>query len=65
MQERWTAFAHGDEPDADGEPAWPAYRVSDGADARATLVIERHDAIVADLDGTLRAAWGDDVLDFR
>jgi len=65
MQERWTAFAHGHRPDADGGPDWPAYRVDDGADARATLVIERHDAIVADLDGRLRAAWGDDVLDFR
>lgn len=67
MQERWTAFAHCRTPDAapaSGAPTWPAY--STGADGeRATLVIERQDAVVSDLDGPLRAAWGDDVLDFR
>lgn len=70
MQERWTAFAHGRTPDSEvpGSPHWPAYVATtpDGSDgARATLVIERHDTVVDDLDAPLRAAWGDDVLDFR
>jgi para-nitrobenzyl esterase len=29
------------------------------------LVIERHDSVVDDLDAALRAAWGDQVLDFH
>ncbi len=65
MQQRWLAFAHGRTPDADAAPAWPAY-VATGADAaRHTLVIDRHDRIVPDLDGELRAAWGDQVLSFH
>ncbi len=71
MQDRWTAFAHGRTPDAEGVPGaphWPAYATAstDAADiARATLVIERHDSVVDDLDAPLRAAWGDQVLDFH
>ncbi|MBS1897227.1 MULTISPECIES: carboxylesterase/lipase family protein [unclassified Microbacterium] len=65
MQQRWTAFAHGRNPDAADAPAWPAYSVDGAGGARATLVIERQDAIVDDLDGALRPAWGDQVLDFR
>lgn len=69
MQERWTAFAHGRTPDAEGvagAPSWPPYETTtDGAGTRATLVIERHDTVVDDLDAPLRAAWGDQVLDFR
>ncbi len=68
MQDRWTAFAHGRTPDADGVPGaphWPAYVAADGDGARATLVIERHDTVVDDLDASLRAAWGDQVLDFH
>lgn len=70
MQERWTAFAHGRTPDADGlpgAPGWPTYdpTPAEGAPARATLVIERHDTVVDDLDAPLRAAWGDRVLDFH
>lgn len=65
MQQRWTAFAHGRTPDAVDAPTWPPYATADTADARATLVIERQDTIVPDLDGPLRPAWGDEVLDFR
>ncbi len=61
MQERWTAFAHGRTPDAADAPAWRAY----DAESRATLVIERQDTVVDDLDAPLRAAWGDEVLTFR
>ena len=35
------------------------------ADDRATLVIDKQDAVVDDLDRDVRAAWGDDVLSFR
>ncbi|MBN9629397.1 MAG: carboxylesterase family protein, partial [Actinobacteria bacterium] len=62
MQERWTAFAHGRNPDAEDAPRWTPYAVTTG---RETLVIERHDTVVSDLDASLRAAWGDDVLDFH
>ncbi len=61
MQERWTAFAHGRTPDATCAPVWQTY----DAQSRATLVIERQDTLVNDLDAPLRAAWGDEVLTFR
>ena len=63
MQARWTAFARGDAPSAPDAPAWPTF-TADGDDARATLVIDRHDVVVSDLDGELRRAWGDNVLSF-
>ena len=43
------------------QPAWRPYRAED----RATLVIDKQDTVVADLDRNLRSAWGDDVLSFR
>ncbi len=59
-QARWTAFAHGEDPDAaDAEP-WPAYGIAD----RSTLVIDRVDRVVSDLDAALRTGWGDQVLAF-
>ncbi|MBB3159147.1 para-nitrobenzyl esterase [Microbacterium proteolyticum] len=61
MQRRWSAFAHGGEPSASTESDWPAYDVA----ARTTLVIDRRDHVVDDLDADLRRAWGDDVLAFR
>ncbi|MFK4729445.1 carboxylesterase/lipase family protein [Agromyces mediolanus] len=61
MQERWTNFAHGRAPDADGAPSWPGY---DGS-TRATLVIDAEDRVEPDLDGELRRGWGDEVLAFR
>lgn len=65
MQSRWTAFAHGLAPDADGAPAWDRYDIGDTETPRQTLVIDRQDAVVSDLDAPLRAAWGDEVLTFR
>lgn len=59
-QARWVAFAKGESPDAAGAPVWPAYDTG----TRATLVIERDDRIVPDLDQKLRAGWGDEVLAF-
>ncbi len=62
IRTRWVNFAATGEPAGPaGEPRWPAYR----ADDRPTLLIDRHDTVVDDLDGPLRRAWGDDVLSFR
>ena len=36
-----------------------------GADDRATLVIDKQDTVVDDLDRDCAPAWGDDVLSFR
>jgi para-nitrobenzyl esterase len=62
MRARWRNFAVHGEPDGlPGDPRWRPYRRDD----RATLVIDRQDTMVDDLDGPLRAAWGEDVLSFR
>jgi para-nitrobenzyl esterase len=62
MRTRWLNFARsGDPAGPPGEPRWRQYRPDD----RATLVIDKHDAVVDDLDRALREAWGDDVLSFR
>ncbi|MDZ8276749.1 carboxylesterase/lipase family protein [Microbacterium aquimaris] len=60
VMRRWTAFAHGDTPDTADAVSWPPF---DG-DRRATLVIDGVDRVVDDLDATLRAGWGDEVLAF-
>ncbi|MEW5809803.1 MAG: carboxylesterase/lipase family protein [Actinomycetota bacterium] len=61
VRARWTSFARDGAPSAPaGTPQWRPYD-----DDRATLVIDRHDAVVADLDAPVRRAWGDDVLSFR
>ncbi|GAA4155373.1 carboxylesterase/lipase family protein [Leifsonia shinshuensis] len=54
---RWTAFATTGVPGDD----WPAY----DENGRDTLVIGAEDRVVPDLDGRLRAGWGDAVLSFR
>ncbi|MGB3481473.1 MAG: carboxylesterase/lipase family protein [Mycobacterium sp.] len=59
MQARWAAFAHGQTPGSD--PDWPAYTV----ERRSTLVIDREDTVVDDVDRDIRAAWGDEILSFR
>ncbi|MDZ8171676.1 carboxylesterase/lipase family protein [Microbacterium xanthum] len=61
VMRRWTAFAHGAAPDAPDAVSWPAF----DSDRRATLVIDGVDRVVDDLDATLRAGWGDEVLAFR
>ncbi|MGV0746429.1 carboxylesterase/lipase family protein [Mycolicibacterium sp. XJ870] len=62
MRRRWTNFATTTEPSgAPGEPVWRKYRRDD----RATLVIDKQDKTVADLDRDLHAAWGSEVLNFR
>ncbi|MBO0675958.1 carboxylesterase/lipase family protein [Mycolicibacterium sp. S2-37] len=59
LRGRWTGLARNGEPG--GTPTWRPYRPGD----RATLVVDRDDRVVDDLDGELRAAWGDEVLSFR
>jgi len=61
MQQRWTNFAHGRDPSASDAPDWPVYDVC----SRETLVIDRRDRVVDDLDAPLRTAWGDETLSFR
>jgi para-nitrobenzyl esterase len=61
IRARWLNFAvDGDPAGLAGEPAWRPYR----ADDRATLVIDKQDSVVDDLDRDVRAAWGDEVLSF-
>lgn len=62
VRDRWTAFAATGDPNVPvGQPRWAPYR----ADDRATLVIDREDRVVDDLDRPIRQAWGDEVLSFR
>lgn len=61
MQSRWLSFAVAGDPNATHtEPAWKPYSPS----RRSTLVIDARDSVVDDLDESLRAAWGDEVLSF-
>ncbi|MBJ7287287.1 carboxylesterase/lipase family protein [Williamsia sp.] len=61
MQRRWLNFAVSGDPN--GVPNAPIWRPYDSGD-RASLVIDRNDRAVRDLDHDLRLAWGDDVLSF-
>ena len=61
VRARWTNFAkHGTPTGLAGGPEWRPY----DADARATLVVDKQDRVVDDLDAPVRRAWGDDVLSF-
>lgn len=62
MRTRWLNFAaHGEPSGGAGDPAWTPY----GDAGHPTLVIDRTDTLVDDLDGPVRRAWGDAVLSFR
>ncbi|MDY6995848.1 MAG: carboxylesterase/lipase family protein [Actinomycetota bacterium] len=62
LRARWTNFAtHGRPVGLDGQPQWRPYE----AGRRATLVIDKQESVVDDLDAEVRQAWGDDVLSFR
>lgn len=62
IRRRWLSFATSGEPSGgDDDPVWRPYRPDD----RATLVIDKRDAVLDDPDESLRAAWGEDVLSFR
>ncbi|MFD1713372.1 carboxylesterase/lipase family protein [Amnibacterium flavum] len=51
----WTSFASSGEPGGE----WPPY-----SNGRASLLIDKRDTIVHDVDATLRKGWGDAVLAF-
>ena len=53
-QARWAAFAR------DGQADWPAYEHGH----RSTLLIDREDVVVEDLDRAMRIVWGEDVVGF-
>jgi para-nitrobenzyl esterase len=61
LRDRWLNFAVHGKPTSDGGPVWRPYH----ADDRSTLVIDKHDSVIDDLDADVRAAWGDEVLSFR
>lgn len=61
MQSRWLSFATTGDPAAASALEWPAY----GVRQRESLVIAHSDSVATDLDGELRAAWGDTVLGFN
>ena len=62
MRTRWLNFAaHGEPRGGATDPVWAPW----GDAGHPTLVIDRADAVVADLDGPVRRAWGDAVLSFR
>ncbi len=61
IRARWLNFAVHGEPGAPaGDPQWRPYRPED----RATLLIDKQDSVVDDLDRDVRAAWGNEVLSF-
>lgn len=61
LRARWLNFAvRGDPSGPAGEPVWRPYCAND----RATLVIDKQDRVVDDLDGELRTTWGNEVLSF-
>jgi para-nitrobenzyl esterase len=60
IRRRWVAFAADGDPSA-GDPQWRPYR----ADDRASIVFDKQDRLVTDLDNHLFGAWGDQVLNFR
>lgn len=61
MQAHWAAFGRTGNPETDDHPAWPTYNES----TRSTLLINRADSISNDPDGSIRQAWGDEILGFK
>ncbi|WNG90703.1 carboxylesterase/lipase family protein [Mycobacterium sp. ITM-2016-00318] len=62
MRTRWVNFAVGGKPAClPGEPDWLPYREPDWT----SLLIDRQDSVVADIDHDIRATWGTQVLNFR
>jgi para-nitrobenzyl esterase len=62
MRTRWLNFAATGEPRGGAaDPVWAPW----GDAGHPTLVIDKTDAVVPDLDEPVRRAWGDAVLSFR
>lgn len=60
MRARWVNFAKDFKPSVTGEPDWLPYQLAD----RPSLVIGKTDVLVNDVDSSIRAAWGAEVLSF-
>ncbi|MCV7091902.1 carboxylesterase/lipase family protein [Mycobacterium interjectum] len=62
VRTRWVNFAtHGKPEGPAGEPDWTPYQEAD----RACLLIDKRDTIINDVDATIRAAWGTQMVSFR
>ena len=62
VRTRWINFAtHGKPAGPAGEPDWTAYQEAD----RACLLIDKRDIVTSDVDGSIRAAWGSEMVSFR
>lgn len=61
MQSRWAAFGRTGSPACESAPEWPNYDEA----TRATLLINAKDSIADDPDGTIRQAWGEQILGFK
>jgi para-nitrobenzyl esterase len=62
LQSRWVAFATTGVPTSGRQDvSWRPYRPDD----RATMVFDRTDTVVGDLDDQLRQTWGEEVLSFQ
>ncbi|OBK78819.1 carboxylesterase/lipase family protein [Mycobacterium sp. 1274761.0] len=62
VRARWTNFAIQAKPTGlPGEPEWLPYQEPD----RSSLLIDRQDTVVNDIDADIRATWGTEVLNFR
>jgi para-nitrobenzyl esterase len=61
VRTRWINFAaHATPAGPAGEPEWTPY-----TDERSCLIIDRRDAIERDVDASIRAAWGSEMVSFR
>ena len=62
VRTRWINFAGGADPAGPpGEPHWAPYRAAD----RACLIIDKRDTVARDVDASIRAAWGSQMVGFR
>jgi para-nitrobenzyl esterase len=62
IRARWVSFAENHDPNLPGlEPHWPHYESGD----RYTMVFDREDHVVRDLQSAERALWGDEFIGFH
>lgn len=62
VRTRWINFAARATPaGAAGDPEWTSYAEDD----RSCLIIDRSDVLAHDVDASIRAAWGSEMVSFR